>query len=237
MKKYLDKYSLGVLIPAKTYSERIKNKNTKKFYNHLSLLDIKISQILKLISARNVFVFSDQAGMADLVKPFGVNFFSKSIKNSWPYDFIDYVKLIPKDLIMTCFVTTPFINHQIMADIFLRYISHADYDSIVTVHKIQTHLFDAEKKPYNFHIGSGHINSQAISPVYEMLSGVAVIEKNLAERYRYHIGVKPDLYELSPEIAHDINYQMDWQECRNLLKLNEYKKLIMPNIEITYDEK
>lgn len=204
------------IIPAKSNSTRIKNKNLKDFGNS-NLLNIKIKQLKEVSSINRIIVNSDNDLIEKLCKSENVHFQRRpedlSSENvPWSDVFRSMINNIYEEIIFLCFVTTPFITCNLYKQMIKIFYDNIDsIDSLIAVSKIQTHLINSSGKPLNFSFGDGHKNSQELDPIYEMLAGAYMIKKSVALESNYHIGRSPYIYEVPKINAIDINDEFDWE--------------------------
>ena len=229
MEKYLDQYDLSVIIPAKYQSSRIKNKNYIPFYKNYSLLDIKIKQIMELISPHRIFLFSENKNALRNFEKYEAHTITIPEKyySSWPNAFDNFLTHIDSPHVLICFATTPFIGPDLIKDMADQYFRDPDKKGIITVEPIKSHLFDSDHRPINFGLGTSHIDSQNVKTFYVMLSGVSIIKKNLAQKIHYHVSTDSIFYPIPQAHVMDINDREDWHFCQKLLQISDYKKLLI----------
>jgi len=95
----------------------------------------------------------------------------------------------------------------------------ADYpahDSLFSVTRLQTRLYDREGRAINHHPGE-LIQTQDLPPVYEENSCLYIFtHQNLMARH-HRIGETPYLFEINAEEAWDIDEELDFEICDFLL--------------------
>ena len=122
---------IDIFLPCRGSSQRIKNKNIKKFSNFkFGLLELKILQLIKIKNVNNIIVSTNDE---KIINYFKKNKFNKVILIkrpnylSGPYTNTDtLIKYVPKilrsDHILWTHVTSPFFNN-------------IDYDNAIQVYK------------------------------------------------------------------------------------------------------
>ena len=96
------------------------------------------------------------------------------------------------------------------------------YDSLFSVTRLQTRLWDATGNPLN-HDPYILIRTQDLAPVYEENSCIYLFHpKTLMER-KNRLGYKPLMYEITPDEAWDIDDELDFEVVESLIakRLNE----------------
>ena len=65
---------INIVIPVKKTSERVKNKNFRKFYNNKSLFHLLISKLRKSQLVKNIFISSNKTAIEKEVNSMGCKF-------------------------------------------------------------------------------------------------------------------------------------------------------------------
>jgi len=207
---------MKIIIPLQTCSTRIPHKNIRPFYQDDSLFDIKAKQILTFESPENVYVSSESA---ELVKPlcdkYGFHFMQRddSLTGNKIYQ-PDLVKALTDPLpgdddIMWIQVTSPLFNQFKEALEAWKTVRH-DYDSLVAVKPFKGHLLDAQGNPVNYGFGYWHKVSQDLPKLYSVLWSLFILKRETVNRFHYHIGVNPYLFETNHMVV-DIDYHEDFE--------------------------
>ncbi len=91
------------------------------------------------------------------------------------------------------------------------------YDSLFSVTRMQTRLWDAEGRPIN-HDPARLLRTQDLPPVYEENSCLYVFRRDVFLERKNRIGQRPYLFEIPPEEAVDIDEPLDWAIAECLLR-------------------
>jgi CMP-N-acetylneuraminic acid synthetase len=86
----------------------------------------------------------------------------------------------------------------------------ADYDSLFTVTKILTRLWDADGRPVN-HDPEVLLRTQDLPPIYEENSNMYIFTRQNLERRRNRLGVRPMMFEVDRVEAMDIDTELDFR--------------------------
>lgn len=192
--------NLKVVIPLKTNSERIKNKNLRPFFGEDSLFDIKAKQLLKTFEPNDVYCSSENIEAKQLVEKYGFNFLlrdneltKKTTKENLLVKSI--VEQIPgKPDILWCQVTQPLFND--FDNLIRTYKSlKPEYDSICVVKRFRHHLLNEQGCPLNFQFGYWHKISQDLPKLYEVAWAAFIMKRDYLENAWYQIGRNPYLFE------------------------------------------
>ena len=217
------KRNLKIVIPLKTNSERVPNKNLRPFVDGQSLFDVKARQLLQTFSPDDVYCSSENPAVEPIVKQYGFNFHLRDIaltgKNTRENQLVKtIVDSIPgKPDIMWCQVTQPlFDDFQGLMQVY----DNLDpaYDSIAVVKRQRHHLLDERGNPVNFNFGYWHKISQDLPQLYEVAWAAFIMRREMLEQAWYQIGRNPYLYETKKPLI-DIDEVQDF-EVASLLYLS-----------------
>ena len=207
--------NLKVVIPLKTNSERIPNKNLRPFLDGKSLFDIKAEQLLKVFNPEDIYCSSENPAVEQIVKKYGFNFHLRDIsltgKNTKENQLVKtIVDTIPgKPDIMWCQVTQPLFDD--FEGLLNAYNNLApEYDSICVVKKQRHHLLTEKGNPVNFNFGYWHKISQDLPKLYEVAWAAFIMKRDMLEQAWYQIGRNPYLYE-TPKPLVDIDELQDFE--------------------------
>ncbi len=211
---------IKVAIPLKTNSERVPNKNLRKFYKDDSLFDIKAKQLIKVFEPSDIYVSSENPIVNDLCKEYGFNFHLRDLALTKPTAkepqiVKSVIKPIPKDFdVMWVQVTQPlFDNFKAIKDIWNNL--DESYDSLTVVKRINHHLLDEHGNPINFMFGYWAKISQELHPIYEATWAASIMKREFLEEAFYQIGRKPYLFDEKSPIL-DINTLEEFETAQVL---------------------
>ena len=119
---------------------------------------------------------------------------------------------MPDGHILWTHVTSPFISSDIYSQVIEKYLENLDhFDSLMTVTKIQKFIWnDNEPVNYNRDIEKWP-KTQTIKSLWEVNSGIFLAHKSIYEHNNDRIGCMPYLFQLSDEIAFDIDWMTDYK--------------------------
>jgi len=217
------------VIPAKTNSTRIPNKNFKEFdpRNGDSLTDILIKKLLKVFKPGDIFLSSENY---DVIEPFGEKYGIIPISreerftdNDCPFKawFNDTYRDVcrqtaPRSFfptIMWCQVTDPIFNDH--AAMLRKWNEINDYDSMVALYPCKGYFLDDRFRPQGWGFGPWHVKSQNLPQMYEMPFTCSILNSTAMTEVGYHIGATPHYMRVdSPKI--DIDTPHDWDYAQYL---------------------
>ena len=125
------------------------------------------------------------------------------------------------ETILWTHVTAPFLSSEDLNNAFKLHEDKNDYDSVVSVNKIQNFLWDKDEKKVinnNSKINKWP-NTQQLYPLYEFNHAIYVCSKSLlfsGER----VGNFPYLYECYEEAKIDIDWERDFKYAQNIAKIS-----------------
>jgi CMP-N-acetylneuraminic acid synthetase len=125
--------------------------------------------------------------------------------------------LAQADLYLQTHSTNPLLTSASISGAIQTFLSRKEeFDSLFSVTKLQTRLWDGAGKPLN-HDPGVLIRTQDLPPVYEENSCIYLFNgKILAER-RNRLGYKPLMYEISADEAWDIDDELDFEVVESLM--------------------
>lgn len=214
------------LIPVRSGSQRVPNKNFKVFddITQESLLDIKVKQVLKVFEPSQIIISSDSSKASEISSKLGVNFhlrnptYANSITN-WS----DVIQNILSEAIVgedttVCWslCTSPIFSR--FGEALESFLS-SDNDSLVAVERLQTFLLDKNGKPINFNPGAWHPYSQELQPMFKITGACFIASLKNMMRWKYWYGPNPFLFEVSNAEGVDIDNEPDFEYAQKINRL------------------
>lgn len=223
--------SVNVFLPMRSGSERIKNKNTKKFSGHHGgLASIKIKQLLNTKMVNSIYISTDDPLVESIAKQFAsdkINVVRRpdelASSAASTDDLVTYAHdIMPNGHILWTHVTSPFVNSKLYDSIIATYLQNLDsYDSLMTVTKLQKFIWkdnlpinycrDREKWP----------RTQTLEPLWEVNSAAFIAPRNIYKLCKDRIGYSPLLYELNQNSAFDIDWPGDFKIAEALFSTKD----------------
>lgn len=210
---------ITAFLPCRAGSERVKNKNIRKFADiEGGLTKIKIGQLLDTQSISKVLVSTDDLEVIRIAESFG----SKKIcidrrpkhlalSSTSTDELIEYVgSIIVEGDILWTHVTSPFVDAQVYSRAIEKYYeeSRKGYDSLMSVMKIQTFLWSKDGA-FNYDpLVEKWPRTQTLEPLYEVNSAFFIANHLAYTTHKNRIGSRPYLFETG-KIE---NIDIDWEE-------------------------
>lgn len=220
---------ITAFLPCRSGSQRIKNKNIKRFSNFkYGLLEIKINQLLKVKEINKIIVSTDDTKIINYLKKISnkkIFVIKRKKKLSSKFtktdDLIKYVpNLITRGLVLWTHVTSPFIssNHYSNAiRVFKK--NKKRYDSLVSVVKLQDFIF-IKKKLYKEKNNYNWPNTQNLSPIYLCNNGIFITDIKNYIKYGDRLGKKIFFFECDNLSSIDVDWPEDFVLAKKLYEKN-----------------
>ena len=120
--------------------------------------------------------------------------------------------------------TNPLLRMETITEAIQKFIDNYPlHDSLFSVTKLQTRLWDNQLRPIN-HEPKILLRTQDLSPVYEENSCIYLFTRSTLETYHNRIGERPLTFEIDRIEAWDIDEELDFR-VGELLYLEQQKNL------------
>ena len=218
--------TVNVFLPMRAGSERVPKKNTKTFAGiDGGLCKIKLEQLVSCDLVETVFLSTDDPKVMEISDGFN----SKKIKvilrprelalsSTSTDNLIKYVpEIMPDGPILWTHVTSPFIGPDMYGQIIKAYFKNLGlYDSLMTVTKVQKFIWNDDGAVNYDRSVEKWPRTQTIEPLWEVNSGAFIASKAIYVNNMDRIGDAPYLFQLSNEIAFDIDWMPDFRLAETL---------------------
>lgn len=207
------------IMPIKLKNERCPGKNTRMLGSK-PLLQYELDSLKEtgLCDEINVFC-SDDAVVPFL--PEGVNFLQRPKELDLPTSnftqiFSCFMAERDADIYVYAHATAPFVTVETMKQC-IEAVKSGEYDSAFCAVKLQDYLWK-DGKPLNFD-ATNVPRTQDLEPIYQETSGVYAFTKEVFEKYKRRIGMKPFIKEVSFREAVDIDNPEDFDLAEVMLNV------------------
>ena len=210
----MSRQKITAIVPVRKGSQRIKNKNLKKFAGK-NLLRIKLEMLKKIDIIDNIVVNSDSDDALSIASEYGVEqfrrkdyFASSECNNS---DFFHHLaENTDTDFIMYSPCNAPLILEETYYDFISRFRNGLDRsESLTTASLINRHLW-LDGNPINYD-PSNAPSTQDLPDIFGLNSGLSLISKDNMIKYRNIVGSKPSFYKLDDYEAVDVDRPIDFE--------------------------
>jgi CMP-N-acetylneuraminic acid synthetase len=125
--------------------------------------------------------------------------------------------LIQADLYLQTHSTNPLLKTATVSGAIQTFLARMDQnDSLFTVTRLQTRLWDASGQPMNHDPGE-LIRTQDLPPVFEENSCIYLFKGEILAERRNRLGYKPLMYEINADEAWDIDEILDFEIVESLM--------------------
>ncbi len=125
---------------------------------------------------------------------------------------------IPADLYLQTHSTNPLLRSKTISSAIKSFHKQSGkYDSLFSVTRLQTRLWDENTRPVN-HDPNILLQTQDLPPIFEENSCIYLFKAEKLRERRNRIGEKPLMYEIKPDEALDIDEETDFMIADIILK-------------------
>lgn len=225
MKNGKKKIVFSALLPMKGHSERVKNKNVRNF-NGRPLFYYILDTLRECEYIGDIYIDTDSLEIESLAKAYDRNI--KIIKRPECLcgDMISMNRIIQYDLsqignhhFIQTHSTNPLLKVKTLTNACEKFISGMErYDSIFSVNRIQTRLYDQNACPMN-HNPKFLIRTQDLPPLFEENSNFYIFSRESFLKNNSRIGSNPQMMEMDPLESIDIDEETDFVLAETLYRM------------------
>ncbi len=205
---------IKALIPVRTGSVRVENKNLRPFAGS-TLLEIKINQLLRISELDGIVVNSNDDTMLDIARKMGCEtvkrdpyFASSQVSMSDVYKNI--AENFDADVMAYINVTNPLIKDETIVKAINKFKeSCGEFDSLNTAHLIKEFMFK-DNKPVNYDL-KHQPRSQDLPDIYALNFAVNILKRDTMIECKNVVGNKPLIYGIDEVEATDIDNPIDFK--------------------------
>ena len=217
-------YKMTAIIPARSGSRRLPNKNIAPF-NGKNLLTWKISQLNQVPKIQDIIVSSDSDEILKMAKNAGVKIHKRTPEycDEKTRSFGEVVQNICQNIvgenILWASCTSPLVQPEDYSQAIIKYFEGLElgYDSLMSVRPFQNYIWD-ESGPINYELGIKHVPSQELDNLYLITNGILIAPRQKMIEWSYFFGSNPYKYYLSKLKSIDIDDQLDLDIANAWLK-------------------
>lgn len=221
--------NIVALVPMRHSSERVPGKNYRNFAGR-PLYHYIISSLLSCPEIKKIVVDTDSPiikdGLAEnypqvmaIDRPEHLRDGTTPMNDVLLHD----VTQINADYYLQTHSTNPLLRAETISraiQVFLD--NHPMYDSLFSVTRAQTRLWDSIARPIN-HNSAILLRTQDLPPVYEENSCIYIFSRDILETRHNRIGERPLMFAIGREEALDIDEEFDFK-LAEILQIENNKK-------------
>lgn len=231
---------LTVVLPCRAGSERVKNKNTRPFAGFSGgLLELKLTQLAAVNELTEIIISTNDPVVSEFAAGFSAEQDSRVTvierpdelgRSSTPMsEFIQYLGgLRGEGTMLMTHVTHPLLNSESFGQLISawRSAAAAGHDSLLTVTKLHTFLWDADGKPFNYDdTVEKWPRSQDIPPLFEVNHAAYLIPFRRVLEVGDRVGENPYMHEMSGEAVMDIDWEDQFELLQDLAQAKQMRGL------------
>ena len=213
---------LKALIPVRSGSKRVANKNIRPFAGS-NLLEVKIKQLQRIKELDGIVVNSNDDEMLAIARDLGCEavkrdeyYAGDNVTNEMYKNIAENCK---SDIIMYTNVTSPMIEDATISKLIQCYHDNcAEYDSVNTAHYLKEFMW-LDGKPMNYELDKTP-KSQDLPNIMALNFAINLIDRQRLIDISHYVGKKPYLYVIDRVEAIDIDDMIDFEFAEFM-----YKKL------------
>ena len=225
-------HQVAALVPMRHHSQRVDGKNYRPlsgkplFYYILTTLEavpgidvIVVDTDSPIIKEK---IIQDFPEIKIIDRPVNLQADDISMNEILMYD----TSQIPADAYFQTHSTNPLLSAATITRALEKFTSiYPAYDSLFSVTRIQSRLWDLLARPIN-HNPAILLQTQDLPPVYEENSCFYLFTRETLCNKHTRIGERPFLFEINKTEAWDIDDEEDFEIAEMLMKQGSYKSLV-----------
>ena len=215
--------TLAALVPMRHHSQRVPGKNYRLLAG-VPLFHHILNTLLAVPEIRQVVVDTDSKPVMDGLRQHfpQVTIIDRPAQlraDDVPMNeiLLHDTQIVPADFYLQTHSTNPLLRPETVSRAIQTFhTNYPEYDSLFSVTRLQTRLYDASGHAIN-HDPRELIQTQDLPPVYEENSCLYIFTgENLAAR-RHRLGEHPFLFDIEASEAWDIDEELDFEICDFLM--------------------
>ena len=214
------------MVPIKLNSERVKEKNLRRFCDGKPLVRFILEALKKSKYIDEIYVYCSNDKIKDYLID-GVRYLQRpeflDLNISNCNDIIrEFIREVNADYYVVSHATAPFTKPESIDKCIDNVVNNEKYDSAFTVEKIQTFIWK-NGAPMNFDLD--HFpRTQDLEPLYMETSGAFVFSKKVFETYNRRVGIHPCLVEVDASESCDIDTEYDMKVAQALYQYQKERE-------------
>lgn len=207
----MESKKIVAVVPIKLNSQRLPQKNIKKFKNGKPLCWYILSTLLEVSEIDEVYVYCSNPIIKEFI-PDQVKFLLRSESldtdcTSMTEILSTFANTVRADIYVMTHVTAPFVK-KASIEKGLRAVIYDEYDSAFAAKKVQDFLWQ-DGVPFNYALDNIP-RTQDLKPIFMETSGFYIYEDIVIREWNRRIGNKPFIVEVGEIEGIDIDEEEDF---------------------------
>ena len=215
---------ITALVPMKANSERLPNKNIRKFAGK-PLYRIILDKLLQSNFINEIIINTDiesVLNLSDVDKKLKIIERPKNLRGDFVpfFDIIEHdLKLTKSNLFIHTHSTNPLLKTETIDKAILTYIHNRNYDSLLSVNRLKKRTYYSDYKPINHDPYDKLLRTQDLKPIFVDCSCIYIFSReSFRSSGNHRIGKKPYFFEVDEIESIDIDYENDFLLAENIYK-------------------
>ena len=220
------------IIPVKNTSERVPDKNFREFAARLSLLELKLRQIIDSKAFDHIYISSNSERAQTLAGELGVTHLWREEQfcnnlTPWSDVIVHVLESLPEDddtVVAWCHTTSPLFERYAEALRAFQALDPREYNGLIAVRTLNAFILNQRARPLNYAWGVWHTYSQDLEQLYAVSGALFVGSRAELLKARYVVAAKPALFMLSEYESADLDTEYDFKLAQLLWANREVLK-------------
>lgn len=206
---------MKAVILGKASSRRVPHKNYRAFYQDLSLTDILLEKLTKVMKRENIYLSCEEPEYQKVADKWNIHFIHRDRKYTLlETNTVEVVRGVCDDVpgqddILYCSGMDPMFDDY--ENMFRTWEEvRDDHDSLNVVYPMKKYFLDQNHNPIGFGFGHWHKYSQYIPPTYQISWANEILTRECIRQCGYMVGEKPFWFDAYNPVV-DIDTEKDWE--------------------------
>jgi CMP-N-acetylneuraminic acid synthetase len=206
--------NICAVIPARIESSRVEQKVFQKisyYGKEISLIEIKILELLKLFPKENIIVSAGEEPLKEVAERYGIGYSERGVeyfKRGYTVTTEDSVREVIKDVktpyVAWCPPVVPFHSADVIKSAIEFFIQQGDSSSLTTAVSMKSYFW-WKGRPLNYFADKRHVQSQLLDPLHRIANGLYLGKTKELRKAGYFLVEPIKIFEVNEIQAIDID--------------------------------
>ena len=223
----MKKDKIVAVIPVRTGSSRIKDKNFQPFSSHETLIHQKVDHLINSGCFDEIYISSNNERVKNIAEETNVRYIERDDyfcgpEARWDEVIVHILESIDgKPHVGWAMVTSPlFKRYHEAVDEYLKGLDEG-YDSLIGVKEVNEYLIDEKGRPLFYGFGPWHLYTTEFNKMFAISDTIFIAPKELQMTFRYWFGRKPKLFMCNQKESIDVNFPDDLITAKVYAKIGD----------------